>query len=326
MLLKTVNAIITVLAGVGAALVLYWILNKLSELLPGRWEERLKPYAYILPAYLAITFYLIFPAVQTIVFSFKDSTSTSWVGTKNYTTLLGSHNFQQTVFTTLLWMVVVPAVTVAAGLGIAVLADQLRPRAESLTKTVIFMPMAISMVGASTVWLFVYAFRPKGQPQVGVVNALADGIGGSPVALMQQSHFHLNSLLLMVMLVWAQAGFSMVLLSAAIKGVPSDTLEAARIDGASERQSFFQVVVPQIKGTIITVFVTTLITVMKVFDVVYVMTNGNFNTNVVGLEFFNQLFTNFDSGKAAAIVVLLMIAIIPVMAYQVRHYRAEEAS
>lgn len=326
MLLKTVNAIITVLAGVGAALVLYWILNKLSELLPGRWEERLKPYAYILPAYLAITFYLIFPAVQTIVFSFKDSTSTSWVGTKNYTTLLGSHNFQQTVFTTLLWMVVVPAVTVAAGLGIAVLADQLRPRAESLTKTVIFMPMAISMVGASTVWLFVYAFRPKGQPQVGVLNALGDGLGGSPVAFMQQSHLHINSLLLMVMLVWAQAGFSMVLLSAAIKGVPEDTLEAARIDGASERQSFFQVVVPQIKGTIITVFVTTLITVMKVFDVVYVMTNGNFNTNVVGLEFFNQLFTNFDSGKAAAIVVLLMIAIIPVMAYQVRHYRAEEAS
>jgi alpha-glucoside transport system permease protein len=127
------------------------------------------------------------------------------------------------------------------------------------------------------------------------------------------------------MLLWAQVGFSMVLLSAAIKGVPTDTLEAARIDGASERQIFFSVVVPQIWGTIMTVFVTTLISVMKIFDIVYVMTNGNFNTNVLGNEFFNQLFTNFNNGAAAAIVVMLMLATIPIMAYQVRHFRNEEA-
>ena len=141
----------------------------------------------------------------------------------------------------------------------------------------------------------------------------------------RQSQFHLNSLFLMVMLLWAQVGFSMVLLSAAIKGVPGDTLEAARIDGANERQIFFRVVVPQIRGTIITVFVTTLIATMKIFDIVYVMTNGNFNTNVLGNEFFNQLFTNFNNGAAAAIVVMLMIAIIPIMIYQIRHFRAEEA-
>ena len=131
------------------------------------------------------------------------------------------------------------------------------------------------------------------------------------MAWLQQSQFHLNSLLLMVVLLWSQVGFSMVLLSAAVKGVPGDTLEAARIDGASERQIFFKVVVPQIKGTIITVFITVLIGVMKIFDIVYVMTNGNFNTNVLGNEFWNQLSTNFNNGAAAAIVVILMFAVIP---------------
>jgi alpha-glucoside transport system permease protein len=130
----------------------------------------------------------------------------------------------------------------------------------------------------------------------------------------------------MVVLLWSQVGFSMVLLSAAVKGVPVDTLEAARIDGASERQIFFKVVVPQIKGTIITVYITVLIGVMKVFDIVYVMTNGNFNTNVLGNEFWNQLSTNFNNGAAATIVVFLMIAVIPIMWYQVRHFKAEEAN
>ena len=158
------------------------------------------------------------------------------------------------------------------------------------------------------------------------MNAIWTKLGGDPVAWLQQSTLHFNSILLMVVLLWAQVGFSMVLLSAAVKGVPADTLEAARIDGASERQTFFQVVVPQIKGTMITVFVTVTIAVMKIFDIVYVMTNGNFNTNVLGNEFYNQLNTNFNNGAAAAIVVILMIAVIPVMVYQVRHFRAEEAA
>jgi alpha-glucoside transport system permease protein len=143
---------------------------------------------------------------------------------------------------------------------------------------------------------------------------------------LQLSDFRVNSILLMVIMLWAQVGFAMVLLSAAIKGVPGDTLEAARVDGANERQTFFRVVIPQIRTTIITVFVTVTIGVMKVFDYVYVMTNGDFNTNVVGNQFFNELFTNFNNGYAAAIVVLLMIAIIPLMIYQIRQFRAEEAT
>ncbi len=219
-----------------------------------------------------------------------------------------------------------PAVTVVIGLMVAVLADRLSPRGEKLAKTVIFLPMAISLIGAATIWRFVYDSEPKGQPQIGILNAFIGIFNWGPVAWLQKSTFHLNSLLLMVILMWAQVGFSMVLLSAAVKGVPVDTLEAARIDGADERQIFFQVVIPQIKGTIVTVFITVTIGVMKIFDIVYVNTNGNFNTNVLGNEFYNQISTFVNYGAASAIVVILMIAVIPIMWYQVKHFQAEEAA
>jgi len=326
---KTLTAILTVLAGISAALVLYWLLNKLAELLPSKWEERLKPVFYILPAYAAITLYLIYPTVQTVIYSFKTKVgfpAERWVGLDNYKDLLGSSGFRDTLFNTLLWILVVPVATVILGLIVATLADRLQTRAENTVKTLIFMPMAISMVGAATVWALIYDYRPAGRPQVGIQNAIVTGLGGDPIPWMTKSDFHLNSFLLMLMMLWSSIGFGMVLLSASIKGVPIDTLEAARIDGANERQIFFRVVVPQIWPTIVTVFVTTVITVMKVFDVVFVMTNGNFNTNVIANEFYNRFFNNNDKGGASAIVVLLMIAIIPIMWYQVRNFRAEEAN
>jgi alpha-glucoside transport system permease protein len=326
MAIKLFNALLTVLYGVGAALILYWLLNKLAELLPGRLEDRLKPYFYILPAYFAITLYLLYPAIQTVINSFQDRTSEEWVGAQNYVDLLSSSGFRDTLFNTLLWILVVPAATVVLGLAVATLADRLTPGAEKFTKTIIFLPMAISLVGASVIWNLVYEVRPAGQEQIGLQNAIVTALGFDPIAWLQESTLHLNSFLLMLVLLWAQVGFAMVLLSAAVKGVPVDTLEAARIDGANERKIFFQVVVPQIKGTIITVFITVLISVMKIFDIVYVMTNGNFNTNVLANEFFNQLNVNFNNGAAAAVVVMLMIAVIPVMFYQVKHFKAEEAN
>jgi alpha-glucoside transport system permease protein len=324
-MLKVITALVTVAVGIGAAVLLYWLLNRLADALPAKWEHRLKPYLYILPAYAALSFYLIYPAVQTVIYSFKDAASVEWVGFENYTDLLSSDRFRDTLFTTFLWMAIVPAVTVVMGLAVAVLADRLAPKWEKASKTVIFLPMAISFVGAGTVWGLIYDFRPAGRDQIGLQNAIVTALGFDPVAWLEQSQFHLNSVLLMVMLLWAQVGFSMVLLSAAIKGVPVDTIEAARIDGASEKQVFFSVVVPQIWGTIITVFIITLINVMKIFDIVYVMTNGRANTNVIGNEFFNQLFTNFNNGAAAAIVVMLMLATIPIMWYQVRNFRSEES-
>ena len=325
MTIKIANALISIIAGVGGAFLLYWALNKLCEALPGQWEDRIKPYVFIGPALAALGLFLVYPAIRTIVYSFANRDSTAWVGFDNYTELLSSPSFQQTLINTILWILVVPAATVILGLGVAVLADRLRPRGEKLTKTLIFMPMAISGVGMATIWRFIYEARPEGQPQIGIQNAIVVALGFDPVVWLQQETFRANTFWLMIILIWAQVGFSMVLLSAAVKGVPTETLEAARIDGANERQTFFRVVVPQIWPTVITVFITVLIGVMKVFDIVYVMTNGNFNTNVIALDFYNQLFTNGNAGYASAIVVMLMIAVLPVMIYQVRQFRAQEA-
>ncbi len=325
-MIRILNAIIAVLAGVGGGLVLFWLLNFLVDRLPERLGDRVRPYAYVLPAFAVIGLFLIYPAVQTIFNSFANAQSTALVGFDNYTDLLGQRDFQTTLINTLLWITIAPASVVALGLLVAVLADRLSPSGEKLSKTLIFLPMAISGVASAAIWRFVYEVRPQGTTQIGLQNAIVTALGFDPIAWLQVDTAKLNSLLLMVILVWGQVGFAMVLLSAAIKSVPEETLEAARIDGANERQTFFRVVVPQIWGTVVTVFITVVIGVMKIFDVVYVMTGGNFNTNVVAVRFFQELITNGNAGRAAAIVVMLMIAIIPIMIYQVRHFRAEEAA
>jgi alpha-glucoside transport system permease protein len=323
--IKLINALLTIVGGVLGSLLLFYVLNKVVERLPNKWEDRVKPYVFAGPAVLLVGFFLIYPAIRTIVFSFANSDSTAFIGLENYTDLLGASDFVTgTLFNTLLWMIVVPAFTVAFGLAVAVLADRLQPTAEKFTKSIIFLPMAISLVGAATIWKFVYAANPEGTGQIGLLNGILAMFGISPVAWLQISQWHLNSLLLMVVLIWAQVGFSMVLLSAAVKGVPEDTIEAGRIDGATEKRIFFNIVVPQIWPTVITVFITVLIGVMKAFDIVYVSTNGNFNTDVIAVRFYNELFTNGNNGYAAAIVVMLMIAIVPVMVYQVRHFRMQE--
>ena len=324
-MLKVINALLAIVSGVLGSLLLFYALNKVVERLPKKWEERVKPYVFVGPAVVLVGFFLIYPAIRTIVFSFANSDSTAFIGLKNYTDLLGSSDFVSgALLNTLLWMIVVPASTVALGLAVAVLADRLQPRAEKFTKSIIFLPMAISLVGASTIWNFVYEARPKGTGQIGLLNGILDAFGIDPVAWLQLSQAHVNSLLLMVIMIWSQVGFSMVLLSAAVKGVPEDTIEAGRIDGASEKRIFFNIIVPQIWATVITVFITVLIGVMKIFDVVYVTTNGNFNTDVISVRFFTELFTNGNNGYAATIVVMLMIAIVPVMIYQVRHFRMQE--
>jgi alpha-glucoside transport system permease protein len=323
--IKIINAALAILAGVGGALVLFWLLNAFVERLPGRWEHRVKPLVFVGPALAVIGLFLVYPAVRTVVLSFANDDSTAWVGLDNYVEIFSSPDFRQTLVNNLLWLAVVPAVAVVIGLLVAVLADKLSSRGEKVTKSLIFLPMAISFVGAATIWRFVYEWRPEGRPQIGLLNAIWTAFGAEPVSWLQLSTANINDLLLMVIVIWLQAGFCMVLLSAAIKTVPEDTLEAARIDGANEVQVFFRVVVPQIRGTIITVFITVLILGMKIFDVVCVMTGGNFGTNVIGLEFVTQLFEFGNDGRAAAVVVILMLAVVPFGIYQVRQFRREEA-
>lgn len=324
-MIKVINAVLAVIGGVGGVLILFYLFNALIERLPARWEERAKPLVFVGPAVAAIGLFLIYPAVRTIILSFANRDSTAWVGLDNYTNLLGSPDFRETLVNNVLWLAIVPASAVVLGLLVAVLADKLSPSGEKFSKSVIFLPMAISFVGASTIWRFVYEWRPEGEEQIGLLNALLTGVGFAPVAWLQAETANVNDVMLMVIMIWLQVGFAMVLLSAAIKTVPDDTLEAARLDGANEVQIFFRVVVPQIWGTVLTVFVTISIGVMKIFDIIYVMTGGNFGTNVLGNEFFNQLFAFGDNGAAAAVVVILLIAALPIVVYQVRQVQKQEA-
>ena len=324
-MLKIANGVIAVVAGVVGAMVLFWVLNALVERLPSKWEQRLKPYVFAGPALAALALFLVFPAVLTIRDSFYGPNRTDYVGFQNYTTMLTQPDVLSVFFNNIIWIVMVPTFSVLFGLAVAVLADRLKSQWENVSKSVIFLPMAISFVGAATIWNFVYAYRPPGRPQIGLLNAIWTAVGFDPVAWLQTPTLRLNTFLLTIVMIWMQAGFAMVLLSAAIKSVPEETIEAARIDGATETQTFFRVVIPQIKSTIFVVFTTITILVMKIFDIVFALTGGNYNTDVVANRFYFELFRFFENGRAAVLVVVLMLAIIPLMVANIRRFREEEA-
>lgn len=322
--MKALVAVAAVVIGVGGVMALFWALNAAVERLPEVWEHRLKPLVFIGPALAVVGLFLVFPALDTFRRSFQDANSEAWVGLDNYEFLLTNEALRSAIWNNVLWIALVPTVAVAIGLAVAVLADKLSVQWENTAKSLIFLPMAISFVGASTIWGFVYAWRAEGQPQIGLLNGVWTALGGSPIAWLQNTT--MNDFALIFIMVWLQAGFAMVLLSAAIKNVPEETLEAARIDGASELQIFWRVVVPQIKSTIVVVATTILILVLKIFDVVWVMTNGNFNTEVVATRFIKEMFRFFEFGRASVIVVFLIVITIPFMVLNIRRFREQEAT
>lgn len=323
--MKLLQALLAIVIGVGGIVVLFWALNAAVErFLPERWQATARPWVFIGPAMAIVTLYLLYPAVDTLRLSFMDARSENFVGLENYEFLATNSGVREILWNNLLWVVVVPVVSVAVGLAVAVLADKLTARWENVSKSLIFLPMAISFVGASTIWGFIYAWRAQGQPQVGILNAIWTWLGNEPVAWLNQQAY--NDFLLMAIMIWLQAGFAMVLLSAAIKGVPTDTIEAARIDGATEIQTFWRVVVPQIRSTIVVVATTILILVLKVFDIVLVMTGGNFGTDVIAHRFITELFVNRQNGRATVLVVFLIAVTIPFMVINIRRFREQEAS
>jgi alpha-glucoside transport system permease protein len=224
------------------------------------------------------------------------------------------------IWNNLFWVFWVTALSTVLGLAIAVLAD--RAKGESLAKSLIFMPMAISFVGASVIWRFVYAFTP-GDDQFGLLNAVWVAAGGDAEAWIQQKPW--NTMLLIVIMIWIQTGFAMVILSAAIKGVPAELTEAASVDGASELQVFWRVTVPQIRSTIAVVVTTLVITVLKIYDIVKVMTNGEFDTNVIANVMFDESFINRDYGTGSALAVLIFVSVVPLMVINMRRVRRAEA-
>ncbi|WP_240675048.1 carbohydrate ABC transporter permease [Cellulomonas endophytica] len=316
---RLLMAVVGILAGLGGAALLFYFANVFAESLPQRLSQGVIPYIFLLPAFGFISLMLLYPTVQTINYSFAGDRSTEYVGFDNYAAIFSSGEFWLAITNNLLWLAIVPAVTVAFGVVVALFADRLPATGEKVAKSLIFLPMAISFVGAATIWRLVYNL----DEDTGLLNAIITGLGGTAQDWLRFDTARLNSLLMMVILVWLQVGFAMVLLSGAIKAVPEETLEAARLDGANERQLFFRVIIPQIRGTILTVFITVLILVLKVFDIIYVLTNGQARTNVIAVLFFQELFTAQRAGQASAIVVILLLLVLPVLLYQVRSFREE---
>jgi alpha-glucoside transport system permease protein len=317
------TALVAVILGPIVTFALYAIVNALVSRLPRKVSAKVLPYVFIAPVLALVSLFLVYPTVQTIMFSFMNADSSEWVGMRNYNKLFADEEFLHTLANNFAWVAIVPALTVILGLLIATLTDRLGSVRERVFKSIIFMPMAISFVAASSVWRLTYSWNPDGN-QVGLLNAIIQAFGGQPFNWLQTETLGLNNFLLMVIVLWAGTGFAMTLLSAAIKSVPQETVEAASIDGANGAQTFFRIIVPQIRGTMVAVFITTLISAMKIFDVIWGMTGGNYHTNVLGVDFFLQYFVYNHTGKASAVVVLLVLAIIPIMIYQVRSYRKQE--
>lgn len=288
---------------------------------PLRWQAMLTPWLWVGLALFFVVIFLIYPVINTIWFSLFSYDSSSFVGLKNYGQILTSPQFLLVLRNNFLWLILATAGTVLLGLITAVLVD--RVKIESTAKAAIFIPMAISFVGASVIWLFMYAYAPKGTTQIGLLNAILARFGAGPVAWIQQTS--INNFALIAIYVWMWTGFCMVILSAALKSVPSDILEAARVDGASEIQIFFRVITPIISPTIAVVVTTMLINVLKIFDIIYVMTGGNYNTNVVALAYYQEFFNFSENGIADALAVILLITVVPIMIINLKRFQAQEA-
>ncbi|PZF91664.1 carbohydrate ABC transporter permease [Micromonospora deserti] len=274
---------------------------------------------FLLPATLLLLVGLVVPAIRTTLLSFMDGGSQNWVGLANYRWMFADDAIVRVLLNTLVWVLLVPLVATSVGLLYAVMVD--RARFEALAKSLIFMPMAISFVGASIIWKFVYAFRGDGQEQIGLLNQIMVSLGGEPRQWLLDSP--LNTLLLIVIMVWIQAGFAMVVLSAAIKAIPADIVEAARLDGVSPWQMFWQITLPSIRPALIVVVVTLSIATLKVFDIVRTATNGNYDTSVIANEMYNQAFRYGQNGQGSALAVFLFVLVIPIVIYQIRNLRQQ---
>jgi alpha-glucoside transport system permease protein len=332
-----VVTLIAIIWGVGGVAVLYWVFNNLVESLPDEWSRRFLPFVFVGPAIAILCWYLAVPTIRTLYISlfdrggppaglniFQALQSNSFVGLSNYLAVFTEPLMQQAFRNNILWIIFGSTFSVVFGLLIAVLAD--RSSFEKVAKSLIFLPMAISFVGASIIWNFIYEYRPVEYNQIGLLNAIVVALGGQPHAYPQWVAIApWNNLFLIVIVIWLQAGFAMVLFSAALKGIPEELLEASRIDGATEIQIFFRIMIPYIQGTIISVWTTVVIFTLKIFDVVWVMTGGQFGTHVIATQFYRQSFTNRNSGFGSAIAIVLLIAVIPVMIYNLKQFREQEA-
>ena len=315
---------IIVLVGIPAILVGYILATEQAlRLFPEHAKPRIRPWLWLAPALAFLIFFLVYPTIGTFISSFQDQFGTKWVGLANYAWFFSSSDGLGSLFNNIIWLVLLTALTVGLGLLIAVLVD--RVRYESVAKSVIFLPLAVSATAASVIWLYMFAYQPPGAAQTGTLNAIITALGAAPVAFLPTSAFKFNTVMLIVVMAWMWTGFAMVIISAALKGISAELLEAARVDGANEWQVFRNIIFPLLLPTLTVVATVMIITALKAFDIVYVMTNGNFDTQVIANAMYEWLFTNGNFGRGAVLAIVLMLAVIPVMAFNIRRFQAQEA-
>lgn len=320
--IRLLSAIAAIVVGSGGVIALFYLANIVMNRLAYRARSRVLPWVYMVPALAMLGAFLILPTIRTIIISFKDQRSVDWVGLDNYIFAFTNPDMLIAFRNNALWLVLVTGVSVSLGLVIAVLVD--RVRYEPLAKALIFLPMAISFVGASVIWRFVYAYQPPGFDQIGLLNAVVVALGFEPIGWLVNKT--VNNFALIAIMIWLQTGFAMVLLSSAVKGIPKDVIEAARIDGASEVQIFWRITIPMISSTIVVVSTTIIVLVLKVFDIVFVMTGGNLDTDVIASRMIKEMFNFRNFGRGSAIAVVLLLAVIPVMVANIRRFQQQEAN
>ena len=301
----------------------------------GRRRGRLSPWLWLLPALLFVSVFLIYPVIATLRLSFMNAKSTAYIGFDNYKYIFTNPTTQDALLNNVLWILLFTLLVLGLGLLFAILTG--RVRYEAVAKAVIFIPMAVSFVAAAVIWKFMYSYAPQGFTQIGLVNEIATKVGLQPTAwLVQQavpytnhilpSPFHTNNVAIILVGVWMWTGFAMVVLSAGLKGISTEVIEAARVDGATEWQVVRRIILPMLAPTIALVATTLVIQALKIFDVVWVMTSGNFNTDVIATMMYKQMFNYQDFGKAGALAVILLLAIVPIMFISIRRVRFQEGA
>jgi alpha-glucoside transport system permease protein len=321
---ERVGTALAVVIGVPAVLVGYIYLTEVVlRLVPGRRQSAIRPWLWLLPALLFLFLFLIFPTILTILRSFQGAVAGAWVGLENYAWFFGSPDALVALRNSLVWVVFLTLFTVGLGLLIAVLVD--RVRYESVAKSVIFVPLAISMTAAGVIWRFMFDYQSPGSPQTGTLNGILSTFNVDPISWLQVQTLGLNTIFLIIVMAWMWTGFAMVILSAALKGISAELLEAARVDGATEWKVFRHIVFPLLLPTIAVVSTTIVITALKAFDIIYVMTNGNFGTQVIASQMIKESFTFGNFGHGSALAVILLLAIIPIMGLNISRFRAQEA-
>ncbi|MEX2135722.1 MAG: sugar ABC transporter permease [Chloroflexota bacterium] len=320
---KLITAVIVVI-GVPAVLVGYiWATEQVLRVLPESRRPAVRPWLWLAPALAFLALFLVWPMLGTAIHSFQNHPGTEFVGLDNYVWFFGSSDALSALKNNVLWLIFLTLFVVGFGLLVAVLVDKVRY--ESVAKSVIFVPLAISMVAAGVIWLYMYQYKPPGAIQTGTLNA-AIGIGGlGPVPWLQVEDFSVNTFMLIIVMAWMWTGFAMVIISAALKGINPELMEAARMDGATEMQVFRGIVFPLLVPTLVVVSTTMIITALKAFDIVYSMTSGQLNTNVIANQMYSEMFKFGQYGRASAIAVVLLLAIIPIMFFNIGRFRAQEA-